>query len=375
MSAVIDLTGDRFGKLTVIEEAERSKHGKRMWKCLCDCGNITIVEQYKLRRSKTKSCGCLRKELAKGLRSKRKPSPMMDLTGERFGRLTVLKEAERSKSGKRMWKCRCDCGKIITTRQSDLRAGKSKSCGCVSLEKSRRRLYKHGMNNTPILNVYHGMKQRCLNPNDSSYENYGGRGITICDEWNGEDGSINFLNWAMENGYAEGLSIDRIDNDKGYSPDNCRWATRQEQNSNKRNSILIEIDGIKKTAAERGRQSGIPDRTILRHYHAGDIADFLEKYIYPTVSRFVGILPESNTQDERIKPRCEEFQIRGEDNSVQTVQVLRLIGENDEASITAKTIWSGDYFNRSTFDPNAYVESLNLDDFTGSGHSEDEDIA
>lgn len=119
----------------------------------------------------------------------------------------------------------------------------TKSCGCLNKEMSKQRAYKHGLNNTRIYNIYNKIKSRCYYSKDTSYMNYGGRGILICEEWlDKQNGFINFYNWAIDNGYTEKLTIDRIDNDGNYEPNNCRWVDKKTQNNNKRNNIIIKYN-------------------------------------------------------------------------------------------------------------------------------------
>jgi len=177
---------------------------------------------------------------------------LIDLTGERYGRLVVLERAPND--GRRtMWRCVCDCGTEVVVRAENLRSGNTKSCGCYKIDHPAR--FKHGYAHTRLAGTLARMKNRCYNPKNYEYANYGGRGITICDEWLND--STSFYEWAVNNGYDDSLTIDRIDNDLGYSPENCRWANVYEQANNKRNNTRITFNGETHTIAEWGRIVGI----------------------------------------------------------------------------------------------------------------------
>ena len=197
----------------------------------------------------------------------------VDLTGKKFGRLTVIEKREPNKKRKTsMWLCRCECGNEKIIASHDLKHG-TLSCGCMLKEnrESFKNKYRNGKKinakNTRILRIYNHMKQRCYNSNNSSYKNYGGRGITICKEW--LENYYEFEKWSLENGYEDTLTIDRIDTNKGYSPKNCRWATYKQQANNERTNHILEIDGIKHTVQEWSEIYKIKPNTIIYRIKRG----------------------------------------------------------------------------------------------------------
>ena len=174
-----------------------------------------------------------------------------DLTGRRFGRLVVLNR-EKSKNGKTCWLCQCDCGNKKIIKTTHLISKNTISCGCYRTEKHKKSITlfkkKHGLSKDRIYKILNGIKQRCLNKNSKIYKNYGGRGITICDEWKND--FMAFYKWSMENGYKDDLTIDRIDNNGNYEPSNCRWVTAKEQANNTRHNHFIEFNGEKYTISQ-----------------------------------------------------------------------------------------------------------------------------
>ena len=198
----------------------------------------------------------------------------IDLTGKRFGRLKVISFHERKK-GAAYWKCICDCGNITVKQGSSLSYGCTRSCGCLSQEnrsKVGKANKKHKCDDQRLLAVWRSMMFRCESPKSNRYHIYGGRGIKVCDEWHDIDV---FTDWALANGYQHGLTIDRIDVDGMYCPENCRFVSKKEQANNKRTNVFLEYNGERKTIADWSRATGIPYGTLMyrvrKHWRPEDI--------------------------------------------------------------------------------------------------------
>lgn len=161
--------------------------------------------------------------------------------GDTFNNWTVLEILSKTKNYHKMFRCKCSCGTIKDVDAFNVIKGKSQSCGCIAIEKTKQRSTKHGMTNTPLHNVWCGIRERCYNPNCQAYKDYGGRGIIMCQEW--KDDFMTFYTWAINNGYNQTLSIDRIDVNGNYEPSNCRWADRKTQANNRRSNISITLYG------------------------------------------------------------------------------------------------------------------------------------
>ena len=193
----------------------------------------------------------------------------IDLTGNRYGLLTVL-DYKETRNGHTYWKCRCDCGKIHIAESYNLRSGHTQSCGCRVATIVSETQTRHGGRFTRLYRIWRNMRYRCNNPRTTNFERYGGRGISVCKEWdNTEDGFENFRDWALSHGYAENLTIDRINNDGNYEPENCKWSTELEQGGNKRNNINISLNGETHNAAEWSRRTGISAKCIRKRYKKG----------------------------------------------------------------------------------------------------------
>jgi hypothetical protein len=221
---IIDLTGQKFGMLTVIErDILNSKPGFIMWKCHCECGGERSVLTQGLRQHEVTHCGC--------------KSRINHLEGMKFGRLTVIGRDPSPDTDSSNWLCRCECNNITSVPSSRLKSGDTRSCGCLARELST----KHGMAAAHRIeyNVWKDMMGRCNNPKNCNYHRYGQRGIEVAAEWHDP------RNFYRDMGpKPEGMSIDRIDDNGNYEPVNCRWANRITQQNNKRDTTYVEYEGV-----------------------------------------------------------------------------------------------------------------------------------
>lgn len=187
----------------------------------------------------------------------------IDMIGKRFGRLTVVRRDEDIEPGRPCFLCRCDCGNERVVRGVLLRKGITRSCGCIKKERAKAMAeahVTHGKTNTRLYRIWFSMKCRCHKPSAPDYDRYGGRGITVCEEWRNSFQA--FYEWSMSNGYGDDLTIDRIDNEKGYSPTNCRWANKETQNNNTRRNFYITYDGETLTISQWAKKLGIKKNTL-----------------------------------------------------------------------------------------------------------------
>lgn len=192
----------------------------------------------------------------------------IDLSGQRYGALVVIERAGTDdKNRQPLWLCECDCGNKTIVRSNGLRSGNTKSCGCGSgfQQKQKNPSYKNGKSKTRLYSIWSAMKTRCYNTRAASYKNYGGRGISVCEEW--KNNFSVFYEWSIQNGYKDDLSIDRIDVNGNYHPENCRWATSKQQSCNTRRNIFITIEGETHLLLEWADISGINHYTMLNRYY------------------------------------------------------------------------------------------------------------
>ena len=258
---LMDLTGQRFGKLVVLcfDHVEKKQ---RYWKCQCDCGNTTVVPTASLNRGNTTSCGC------------GKVQQIKDLTGLRFGRLIVLGMCNHIIGEDVRWNCRCDCGNVLSVSGHSLKRGGTKSCGCFQRERaSETALSKalHDGKGTRLYIIWKGVRSRCNNPNHKSYHTYGGAGIKMCVEW---DDFSKFRDWSLANGYDENApkfacTLDRIDVSKGYSPDNCRWVDMKTQSRNTSRNIRVVYQGNSYVAKDLAEMFGLDEHTLIERLKHG----------------------------------------------------------------------------------------------------------
>jgi hypothetical protein len=216
MAHAIDLAGQHFGRLVVLERAP-NQNGRVFWNCKCECGNVCTSPGETLRDGRTRSCGCLHKG-----------ANTVDLIGRRFSSLVVIEQAPNL--GDRVhWFCQCDCGQLLSVRGSALREGNTKSCGCGKEGKPPTHGYARRGKHHPSYGAWCAMRRRCEKTYAHNYEYYGGRGIKVCDRWQ------SFENFLADMGERpEGLTLDRINNEGDYEPSNCKWSTQSEQMLNSR---------------------------------------------------------------------------------------------------------------------------------------------
>jgi hypothetical protein len=192
---------------------------------------------------------------------------MDNLLSVRSGRLTVISFYDKERNGHKRYLCKCDCGNYTVVRDTRIRNHETKSCGCISKEHLIEYNTKHGLSNSPLYIIYQGMMSRCYNPDLDGYHRYGGRGIKVCDEWLSD--IENFIKWGKESGFKKGLTLDRIDNDGDYEPNNCRWVTSKIQSRNTVRNNRYSIENETRTLIEWCELHSINYRTVKSRLSRG----------------------------------------------------------------------------------------------------------
>ncbi len=282
-----DLTGQIFGRLTVVSRVEAP--GQTYWNCRCECGQEVVRSALHILAGNTRSCGCLRKELTQTMHKLRRqpPSPV----GEIWGRFTVLEVLRPpTKKAESPWLCRCECGvEKVIPKPSSIKSGSIVSCGCFRIERIRETMAKKKFVTPDLLRartVWNHMHYRCSSPNYPSYHRYGGRGIRVCERW-GE-----FANFLEDMGFPpKALSLDRVDNNGDYCPENCEWRTHTEQSRNRHTNRFVTYLGKTLTLTEWANKSGLSLPTLhMRLKRGWDLERALAPVAQPDVRVVFGSL-------------------------------------------------------------------------------------
>lgn len=251
----------------------------------------------------------------------------IDLTGQVFGRLTVVQEAGIDTRGEKLWMCECECGSIVNVLSSNLRTGHTKSCGCLKYEGSNT---KHGMYGTLIYDVWRNMIQRCVNPNNSAYDRYGGRGIKVCSSW------LKFENFYKDMGdRPEDHTLERVDNNGNYCPENCKWVSRKEQARNRETSIDITYNGKTQCVSAWEEELGFKHGTVWMRIY---------KYKWPVERALTESVKQCNRTPVTVFGKTQSLTRHAKDHGfgLSTIQVRLQSGMSlEEALTTPRKIVAG----------------------------------
>ena len=257
-----DLVGKRFGFIEVLSEAPKRGYARYVL-CKCHrCGRVKEICLQSIIKGITKSCGCGHRK---------------SLIGRKYGSLTVVDYATKHNGIEdTYWICKCDCGNIVEVNGDSLNKGRVVRCKqCPKPKGNDSPVFKHGLTNSRLMRIWTDIKARCYNPNEKAYKNYGGRGVKMCDEW--RNNSKSFFYWALNNGYNETLTIDRINTNGNYEPSNCRWVDRKTQCNNQRNNHYVEYKGERLTISQLAEKYGLKKhRVVSRLLWGWSIEDAVE---------------------------------------------------------------------------------------------------
>ena len=286
-----DIINNNWEIIDIFKKTNTCGKTVTMFKTRClKCGHIS--DKQKSDALKRKICLTCRKEEYKSI------------IGERFGRLVVQKICkERASGGGHVQvECLCDCGNIKVTTISRLKRGTIRSCGCLAAEGNN---YSHRLSNTRLYNIWIGIKTRCYNPNHGTYQYYGAKGITMCPEW--KEDFMNFYNWAMENGYNDNLSIDRIDPEGNYCPENCKWADSYEQANNKRKDKLENSKGMFfENIVEVCKMYNVPYNDVEFNKDNGTLKEYLDRIEIEKMNELSNLLHSAKINEDYYYNRTKE---------------------------------------------------------------------
>lgn len=267
MAATPNLVGKRFGELVVVARVGSDPRGKARWHVRCDCGEGTFADTNSLRSGTKTSCGC---KVGRAAAERNARTHHGSMVGQQFGRLTVMERRGSDRNQKALWLAECACGARVTKTTGQLRSGHTRSCGCLRSETAKRTFTKHGLTAgrraSPEIATWSAMIRRCHDPRESHYPWYGARGIKVCARWRASFGAF-LADMGIRPG--PGFTLDRIDNDGDYTPENCRWATSAEQSRNRSDNHWIEIDGERRTLVDWARARGLKYQTIVKRIERG----------------------------------------------------------------------------------------------------------
>lgn len=266
------MVGQKFGRWTVISKGDKTPSRCWKWLCRCDCGAQKEVDGTGLRSGRSKSCGCLQKEIAanvsKTITQHKLRGKFKEIIGSRYGRLMVVGYHRTGNCRQSYWNCKCDCGNMVTVRRSGLVTGRTTSCGCYQKESATKRIsmlqLTHGKSKSVEYKAWLNMRMRCNYRTSQRYGNYGARGIKICDAW------YDFSDFISDmGGCPPGHTLERIDVNGDYEPSNCRWATSYDQYRNKTTNRFVTINGVTKIITDWCADFNIKITTVYGRLRRG----------------------------------------------------------------------------------------------------------